>query len=314
MVDISFIIVNWNTRGILINCIHSIYRTVRDIDFEIFVVDNGSSDGSQEAVRERFPSVCLIENVSNTGFAFANNQVLKIMGGRFAVLLNSDTILQEAAIKNLNSFMTESTKTGLAGVQLLNGDGSKQNSIDNFPALETEILNKSTLRLLFPRKYPGKYRDINKPIEVDSVIGACIMVRKEAIDEVGILDEDYFFFLEETDWCFRMHRKGWKVHHVPSSHVIHLAGHTKEKVPWQAQIEYHRSLYLFFGKNRGFGSYIALRVLKPFKIFINLILNFSGNLVMLFQNKRQRGRLYRYYKLFVWHLLFCPDNVGIRKY
>ncbi len=313
MVDISFIIVNWNTRDILINCIHSIYHTVRDIDFEICVVDNNSNDGSQEAVRKHFPKVTLIENSSNTGFGHANNQALKIMEGRFAVLLNSDTLLQEESIKNLHSFMMESTKTGLAGVQLLNEDGSKQNSIDNFPAIETEILSKGLLRLLFPLKYPSKIRDLNKPIEVDSVIGACIMVRRESIDEVGIFDEDYFFFLEETDWCFRMHKKGWKVHHVPGVNVLHLAGHSKKKVPWQAQIEYYRSLYLFFKKNRGLGSYITLRTLKPCKVFINLILNFFGNLIMLFQNERQRNKLIRYYKLFIWHLFFCPDSMGIRK-
>lgn len=313
MVDISFIIVNWNTRDILINCLHSIYHTVKDIDFEICVVDNNSHDGSQEAVRKHFPDITLIENRSNTGFAYANNQALRIMEGRFAVLLNSDTVLQEGAIKSLLSFMKESSETGLAGVQLLNEDGSKQNSIDNFPALETELLNKSILRLLFPSKYPSKIRNYDKPREVNSVIGACIMARKEAIDEVGILDDDYFFFLEETDWCFRMHRKGWKVHHVPGVKVLHLAGHSKKKVPWQAQIEYYRSLYLFFRKNRSFGSYIILRVLKPLKVFISLSLIFPGNLILLFQNERQRRKLVRYYKLFMWHLLFCPDNMGIRK-
>jgi hypothetical protein len=297
----------------LTDCIHSIYHTVKDIGFKICVVDNNSNDGSQEAIRKHFPNVTLIENRSNTGFAYANNQALKTMKGRFAVLLNSDTILQEEAIKDLYSFMKESAKTGLAGVQLLNKDGSKQNSIDNFPAIETEILNKSILRLLFPHKYPSKIKDLNKPIEVDSVIGACIMVRKEAIDEVGLFDEDYFFFLEETDWCFRMQKSGWKVHHVPGVTVLHLAGHSKKKVPWQAQIEYYRSLYLFFKKNRGFGSYITLRILKPFKVFINLILNFLGNLIMLFQNEQQRNKLVRYYKLFIWHLLFCPDTMGLRK-
>ncbi|GJQ59527.1 MAG: glycosyltransferase family 2 protein [Candidatus Scalindua sp. AMX11] len=312
MVDISFIIVNWNTRNILINCIDSIYQTVKGIDFEICVVDNNSNDGSQEAIRKHFPNVTLIENSSNTGFGYANNQALKIMKGRFSVHLNSDTILQEEAIKNLLNFMKGYSSTGLCGVQLLNEDGSKQNSIDNFPSLETELLNKSILRLLFPHTYPSKSKNINKPIEVDSVIGACIMVRKEAIDEVGIFDEDYFFFLEETDWCFRMKKSGWKVYHFPGAKVLHLAGHSKKKVPWQAQIEYYRSLYLFFKKNRGLGSYITLRILKPIKVFISLILNFLANLILLFQNERQRNKLVRYYKLFIWHLLFCPDTMGIR--
>ncbi len=313
MVDISFIIVNWNTRGILINCLNSIYKTVKDVDYKICVVDNNSTDGSQEAIKKHFPEVNLIENKTNTGFAHANNQALKIMQGRFAVLLNSDTILQEEAIKNLLTFMNGSPEAGIAGVQLLNDDGSKQNSIDNFPSLETEIFNKSILRLLFPNKYPSKGRNYTSPIEVDSVIGACMMVRKEAMDEVGVLDEDYFIFLEETDWCFRMHEKGWKVYHVPDARVIHSSGYSKKKKPWESQIEYYKSLYMFFRKNRGGVPYIILRILKPFKILINLILNVFGNLITLFQVERLRSRLLKYHKLLIWHILLCPDSMGIRK-
>ncbi|MDR4496872.1 MAG: glycosyltransferase family 2 protein [Candidatus Scalindua sp.] len=313
MVEISFIIVNWNTRDILINCLNSIYKTVRDIDFEIFVVDNNSTDGSQAAVRKHFPEVTLIENRTNTGFAHANNQALKMMHGRFSVLLNSDTVLPDAAIKELLAFMKDSTETGVAGVQLVNEDGSRQNSIDNFPSIETEIFNKSLLRKLFLHKYPSKGVIYNNPIEVDSVIGACMMVRKEALDDVGFLDEDYFFFLEETDWCLRMRKRGWKVHHVPGVKVLHLAGHSKKKAPWQAEIEYYRSLYLFFRKNRNFSSTLTIRILKPVVVFINLVLNFCGNMITLFQNERLRNKLVKYQMLFLWHLLLCPDSMGIRK-
>ena len=313
MVDISFIIVNWNTRDILIDCLNSIYKTVTDIDSEIYVVDNNSTDGSQEAVKNGFPDVKLIENSTNTGFAHANNQALSVMQGRFAVLLNSDAVLQEDAIKNLLAFMNNTPGAGIAGVQLLNEDGSRQNSIDNFPSLKTEILNKSILRLISPNKYPSKARDYNAPIEVDSVIGACMMVRKKAIDEVGSLDEDYFIFLEETDWCFRMHKKGWKVYHVPDSRVFHLSGHSKKKTPGESQIEYYKSLYKFFRKNWGTVSYLTIRILKPCKIFINLLLNILGNLITLFQNEKLRNRLLKYYKLLIWHLLLCPDSMGIQK-
>ena len=313
MVDISFIIVNWNTRDILMDCLNSIYKTVKDIDFEIYVVDNNSTDGSQEAVKKEFPDVMLIENEINTGFAYANNQALRIMQGRFAVLLNSDAVLKEQAIKKLLTFMIATSSAGIAGVQLLNEDSSLQNSIDNFPSTETEIFNKSILRLFFPDKYPSKNRIYEKPIEVDSVIGACMMIRKEAIDEVGVFDEDYFIFLEETDWCFRMYKKGWKVFHVPDAEVFHLSGHSKKKTPWRSQIEYYISLYKFFRKNRTPLSYLTLRVLKPCKIFINLILNILGNLITLFQKEGPRNRLLKYYKLFVWHLLMCPDSMGIQK-
>ena len=295
------------------DCLNSIHKTVTDIDREIYVVDNNSIDGSQEAVKDEFPDVKLIENETNTGFSHANNLALKMMQGRFAVLLNSDAVLKENAIKKLLAFMTNTPCAGIAGVQLLNEDGTRQNSIDNFPSTETEIFNKSILRLFFPGKYPSKNRLYQNPIEVDSVIGACMIVRKEAIEEVGVFDEDYFIFLEETDWCFRMYKKGWKVYHVPDAEVFHLSGHSKKKIPWKSQIEYYKSLYKFFRKNRTPLSYLSLRVLKPCKVFINLILNILGNLITLFQKEGLRSRLLKYYKLFVWHLLMCPDSMGIQK-
>ena len=295
------------------DCLDSIYKTVTDIDWEIYVVDNNSTDGSQAEVKKRFPEVKLIENETNTGFGYANNQALRIMQGRFAVLLNSDAVLKENSVKRLLAFMTTTPSAGIAGVQLLNDDGSRQNSIDNFPSSETEIFNKSILRLFFPGKYPSKNMSYKDPIEVDSVIGACMMVRKEAIGDVGVFDEDYFIFLEETDWCFRMNKKGWKVYHVPDAEVFHLSGHSKKRTPWRSQIEYYISLYKFFKKNRTQASYLTLRVLKPCKIFINLILNILGNLITLFQKEGLRNRLLKYYKLSVWHLLMCPDSMGIQK-
>jgi len=295
------------------DCLNSIYETVKDIDVEIYVVDNNSTDGSQAAVKNGFADVKLIENETNTGFGYANNQALRIMQGRFAVLLNSDAVLKENSVKRLLAFMTTTPSAGIAGVQLLNDDGSRQNSIDNFPSTETEIFNKSILRLFFPGKYPSKNMSYKDPIEVDSVIGACMIVRKEAMDDVGVLDEDYFIFLEETDWCFRMNKKGWKVYHVPDAEVFHLSGHSKKRTPWRSQIEYYISLYKFFRKNRAPLSYLTLRILKPCKIFINLILNILGNLITLFQKEGFRNRLLKYYKLFVWHLLMCPDSMGIQK-
>ncbi|GAX60207.1 glycosyltransferase family 2 [Candidatus Scalindua japonica] len=295
------------------DCLHSIYKTVTDINFEIHVVDNNSKDGSQMAVKKEFPDVKLIENEVNTGFAHANNQAFNIMRGRFAVLLNSDAVLKEHSIEKLLAFMTGTPRAGIAGVQLLNDDGSRQNSIDNFPSIETEIFNKNILRLFFPNKYPSKNRSYQEPIEVDSVIGACMIVRKEAMEEVGMFDEDYFIFLEETDWCFRMYKKGWKVYHVPDAEVFHLSGHSKKKNPWRSQIEYYKSLYKFFRKNRTTIVYLIVRILKPCKIFVNLILNISGNVITLFQTEGLRNRLLKYYKLFVWHLLMCPDSMGIQR-
>ncbi|MBU2227195.1 MAG: glycosyltransferase family 2 protein, partial [Proteobacteria bacterium] len=197
--DLSIIIVNWNTRDLLRDCLESIEATARDLYHEIIVVDNASTDGSVEMLRERFPRVKVIENPENRGFGAANNQAMRIMAGRYALLLNSDTRLTENAVQKLFSFLESRPDAAMACGQLLNADGSRQDSVAAFPSLLTLLTNTPLLEVLFPRRFPSKRRDYPGPIEVDSAIGACMMVRKSAIDEVGMFDERYFFFFEETD-------------------------------------------------------------------------------------------------------------------
>ena len=205
---LTIVIINWNTRGYLLACLDSVEFVTKGFTVETIVVDNGSQDGSQDIVKKNYPWVSLIENKKNFGFAKAANDALRQIKGRYVLLLNPDTQVKEGAIASLISFMDQHPEAGIVGAHLLNADGSKQNSIANFPSLTTELLNKSLLRWLFPKKFPGKERDYPEPIEVDSVIGACMMVRREVLDQVGLLDEDYFLFLEETDWCYRMKKAG----------------------------------------------------------------------------------------------------------
>ena len=215
------------------------------------MLDNGSQDGSADEIRKKFPSIHLIENERNLGFAKAVNQGLQKASGKYVLLLNPDTQVKNGAIERLVSFMDVHSDVGLVGAQLLNADGSKQNSIANFPSLVTELLNKSLLRWLSPNRFPGKEKSYAGPIEVDSVIGACMVVRREAMEQVGLLDEDYFLFLEETDWCYRMKRAGWKIYHVPQAEVYHFQGKSAETEKKKAKVEYYRSRYHFFRKNRG---------------------------------------------------------------
>ena len=312
MFDLHLIIVNWNTRQLLIDCINSIYTTVTNLSYQINVVDNGSTDDSVRAVRERFTEVLITENPENRGFAAAVNQVLDEDIAKYSVLLNTDTILQKDAIHILYSFLEQHKDVGIAGAQLQKPDGTRQHSYDNYPTLATELFNKSLLRWFSPSKYPSKKQEIIHPVKVESVIGACLMIRNDAIKQVGKLDEDYFFFIEETDWCYRMQKAGWKVYHVPDAKVIHLGGESKRRAPWQSQIEYCRSLYIFFEKNKSAPSYITFRTFYLGKIILNLIANGIGNLFVLFQNHKMRYRLMIYSRLFWWHLLLCPDWMGLR--
>jgi GT2 family glycosyltransferase len=246
------------------------------------------------------------------GFAKANNQALSLSKGRYILLLNPDTQFRVRAIGKLFFFMEAHPEVGATGAQLLNVDGSKQNSIANFPSLATELLNKSLLRWLFPKRFPGKGRDYPEPMEVDSVIGACMMVRREALDQVGLLDEDYFLFLEETDWCYRMKRAGWKVCHVPDAEVYHFQGKSAEKEKKRARVEYFRSRYHFFRKNKGNLQWFVLLLGLLIRLGFELFFTGAINLFTFFSIRRWRKKLSIYIYLLWWHLRFCPEGMGLK--
>ena len=312
MIDLSVIIVNWNTRDLLIPCLNSINQATQRMKAEVFVVDNGSSDESGRAAKEGFSEVILVENEINLGFARANNQALRRSKGIYLLLLNPDTQVKGGAIEKLISLMEAHPHVGMTGVQLLNSDGSKQNSVANFPSLATELLNKSLLRWLFPKRFPGKGRDYPEPFEVDSVIGACMMVRRGAIEQVGLLDEDYFLFLEETDWCYRMKKAGWKIYHVPQAEVYHFQGKSAETDKERARVEYFRSRYHFFKKNRGNLQWFILLVGLLIRLVFELLFMTVASLVTLFAIKGWRRKLSIYGYLLWWHVRFCPNGMGLQ--
>ena len=187
--DLSIVIVNWNTRELLLKCLTSLYETIRDLYFEVWLVDNASTDGSVTAAEERFPKIKVIQNSHNLGFAAANNRAFERMEGRFALMVNTDVMVTEGAVQELFHFMEKNEEAGMVCGQLLNLDGTKQNSIANLPSPWLLLTNETLLRILFPKAYPSKLRQYESPIEVESCIGACLMVRKEAMDTVGLLDE-----------------------------------------------------------------------------------------------------------------------------
>jgi len=313
MLDVAFIIVTWNTKDLLLDCLESLFGQVSLISYEVFVVDNGSHDGTVEAVEERFPDAKLIANEKNLGFAAANNQGLKEMSARYAVLLNNDTIVSKGVFERLVEFMDENPDTAVTGPQLLNRDGSKQNCFHNYPSLLTEIVGLGILKALFPEKYPGKRKDYDSPLETDAILGACLMVRKTVVDQIGYMDDGYFFFLEETDWCYRIKKAGWKVYHIPDVKIVHLHGaSTKKKVPVATWIEYYRSNYRFFRKNIGFLPLVLVTIIKFLKLNLNVILMFLLCIVTLFSSKKFKQKLVTYGTLLLWHIRFCPKDMGLK--
>lgn len=299
-IDISVIIVNWNAKNLLRDCLNSLSRTVHDLLFEVIVVDNASSDGSVAMLETEFPSVIRIVNKENKGFGAANNQAFAIMKGKYALLLNTDTVLMPEAVKKIWDFCEANDKAAIVCGQLLNADGSKQNSIASFPGLLTLAANTSLLEYLFPDRYPSKRYKHTSPIEVDSAIGACMMIRKKALDESGAFDERYFFFFEETDLAYTMRLKGWKIYQVPDALIYHLQGQSIGH-NISSRIEFYRSRYQFLRKWHGpLYCYLASGI-----IFLRLLVNGISSFIFVAStlglNKKLRDKLAMYSKLIYWH-------------
>lgn len=303
--EISVIIVNWNTCDLLRQCLQSVYRTVREIAFEVIVVDNGSADGSVAMLQAEFPGVRTVANGENRGFAGANNQALRIMSGRYALLLNSDAVLMEDAAAALYCLLESRPEVAMAFGQLLNADGSKQNSIAAFPTLCTLLANTSLLEYLFPGQYPSKRYSHPGPIEIESGIGACMLVRKTAVDAVGMLDERYFFFFEETDWCFRMRQAGWKICHVPAARIVHYQGQSIGR-NILSRIAFYRSRYQFFSKWKSSPYNAAVRIVVFLRLAVDWLLTSLGLLLTLGLKRVLRDKWMVYTHLLLWHLRGCP--------
>jgi len=302
--DISIVIVNWNTKELLLDCLASVYAMVRDLSFEVFVVDNASTDGSVEVVREQYPQIRIIQNEKNLGFAAGNNKALRVIQGKYALLLSTDTVLTDGAVSKLYRLMEKRQDVAMSCGQLLNRDGSKQNSIANFPSPLSLLCNETILRLLFPKKFPSKRQEYTEPVSVDSCIGACLLVRKKAMDEVGLLDERYFVFMEETDWALSMHRAGWKSCFVPDAKIYHLqgqsAGHNVK-----ARIMFYRSRYAYFKKWFPLG-WALLSFVVVVRLVVNIALNIIAFVATFGLHGGIRGRLRLYLQLLFWHFQGCP--------
>ena len=238
MIELSIIIVNLNTKDLTFGCLRSIEKEVKDINFEVLLTDNGSSDGSVEALKEIKKEsfwnkrLTLIFNKTNTGYAKANNQGIKKAKGKYLLLLNNDTVVHKDALQNLLSFAERSPDAGVVGSKLLNIDGSLQSSCFHFPNIINAIKEYWFGQKGLFDKYAPKE---TKPITVDAVVGAAFLVTPQARKEVGILDERYFAYFEDIDYCRQVWKKGLKVYYLPSSIITHYHGATFAKLAPEPQ-------------------------------------------------------------------------------
>ena len=263
---LSIVIVSFNTRQLLKECLDSVYASLAESTLvsEVIIVDNASRDGSAAAVRERFPQVRLIANEDNRGFAAANNQALKTIGygigdtypssPKYAMLLNPDTIVGENALTTLVRFMDANPEAGACGARLLHSDGSFQHSAFAFPTLFQIFLDFFSInyRLTDSRlngRYPRRLYQAGKPFPIDHPLGAALMVRREAIEQVGLLNERFFIYCEEIDWCLRIKAAGWSTWCVPEAQIVHHVARSTGQFRDEMFVALWKSRYQLFEKH-----------------------------------------------------------------
>jgi len=256
--DVSIIIVSWNTRDILRNCLKSVYEQTKNITFEVILIDNASSDGTAEMVRNEFPHVNLIKNSQNRGFAAANNQGMKIARGKYILLLNPDTIILNAAINKTLVFAEQNPEAGVIGCQAFWPDGRRQNTCFKFPSLKlVAIASLCFFRMAkpfhIPLLHPDRYLnyDFNLQHDVDIVAGCFFLIRKNVIEKVGMFDEQFFMYGEEAEWCYRIQKAGWRIRYFPDAHIVHIYGASSSQVQDDARINVRRGNLLFLHKTKG---------------------------------------------------------------
>ena len=272
---VSIIIVNWNTRDLLIDCLQSIEENTTDVPYEIVVLDNASADGSVDAVRSLMGNVKLIASNENLGFAAGNNRAAAEASGEFILLLNPDTVVGENAIREMRAFLTENPDAGAVGCRLLNADGSTQESFwMRFPSIWWLFLKAFYLDKL-TRRFSGlRGAGRGAPFRVAHLLGACIMMRAETFRRLGGFDESYFLYLEETHLCYRLARSGYGIYYLPATSIVHLGQQSSNQAAEWANAQLYASACRFLEEQHP-GSGLrtcALRVVLILTALVRLLL------------------------------------------
>ncbi|GAK55729.1 glycosyl transferase family 2 [Candidatus Vecturithrix granuli] len=275
LIDVSVVIVNWNTCELLENCLKALIAyTSSKTTYEIIVVDNGSTDGSPEMIEQHFPAVALIRNQNNLGFAKANNQAIAVSTGRYILLLNSDTELNSDALTAMVHFMDAHPSAGICGAKLLNADGTRQYSCDLFPRTPYVML-RDKIRDTVQRHPENSWQnrmaawDFDRNFAVDYLIGAVLLIRRETLEQIGLLDEHFFMYAEDIDWCYRAHLKGWQTYYLGTVSIYHYnrgSSDKSAKLSTRLQALRRKSLLQFYRKHYGFLSCLACRIIFALKV------------------------------------------------
>jgi GT2 family glycosyltransferase len=251
--DLSVVVASYNTKDLLRQCLATLRSACAEVSAEVIVVDNSSEDGTQGMVAAEFPEVRLLANDRNEGFARANNRALTTARGRFVLLLNPDTLVAKETIPPLIGFLDEHPKVGMVGCRVDRPDGALDEACKrSFPTVSSAFARLVGLDRLFPRS-AGSYRNLTADpagrYEVDAVVGAFMLLRRETIADVGGLDEDYFMFGEDLDWCYRVKQRDWQIYYVGDRSIVHHKGASTRQEPQRMNYHFHRAMYLFHRKH-----------------------------------------------------------------
>lgn len=298
----ALIFINWNTADMTISAVHSAREAATADNFRIIIVDNGSSDGSTARFAEELPEVDVVPLERNVGFARAVNAGLRTVEEPFAFILNTDLIFHPGVFEQLTEALEKYPDAVLACPRLLRPDGSVQPAVVPEPRIFWELVNRSLPRHLL--------RLSEQEVQaVPSIVGPCMAVHMERMRRVGLMDERFFFFFEETDWCRRFRMAGLRILYVPTASVVHMQGETANRRPIRARIQFYSSRYRYFRKHNGSAAVAILAVGLFLKLNISLFLH--GLLTLLFLGqRRRRDRLAVYAALWAWHLRGCPPGAG----
>jgi GT2 family glycosyltransferase len=254
--DVSICIPTRDAKDLLTEALRSIYSSTQSVSFEIIVIDNASRDGTCEQLQSEFPNVRIILNEANLGFGRATNQGIRISIGRYVLLLNNDTLVLPEAFDRLIEFMDAHPEAGICTPKVLNRDGTLQKQCRRSFATPWDLFCYfSGLSKVFPHsrlfaRYLVTYQDENAIHTVDAVSGSCMLIRRQVIDQIGLLDERFFAYQEDADYCFRAHKAGWEIYYYPKAQIIHYGSHGGSRVnPYRSIYEWHKSYWLYYRKN-----------------------------------------------------------------
>lgn len=292
MIDISIVIVNWNTKKLLLDCIESLKKETKECKIEIIVVDNASSDRSVEAIKKRFPDVYIIENHNNLGFARANNLGISLSKGKYICLSNTDIIALDNVIDRMYSYMEKNLDIGAMLPMCLDEELKIDQCCRRFPSLRLHMNEALYLDKFFPKIkfFQGRALPLsfyNSTGDVNSVPCCFIIVRRKAIDGVGLLDERFFIYSEDVDWCKRFHSKGWRVVYYSDARIIHYGGSSSKVAQLKFLIEKHKSELQYWEKHYGIIKKFLFRLILILHYFLRII----GYCVLFIINRKERDNI-----------------------